>query len=133
MAFFSSSDEVYRYIGGAFKLADKDAAVGPKLRAANLTLRIDFTGPKATLTLRLAEPQIEVIEGENPGVTPDIRLSMSADNGDKFWRGEYNAALGLAKGEAKARGPVSKILRLLPAAKPVFPLYKALVADKDAQ
>lgn len=133
VGYFSSAEEVYQYIGGAFRLADTHPQAGPKLRSAAVTLRIDYTDPKATLTIKLAEPAIEVIEGADTDVVPDIRMSMSADNGNRFWRGEYNAAVGLAKGEAKARGPVSKILRLLPAAKPVFPLYKELVAQKDAR
>jgi hypothetical protein len=132
VAYFSSSDEVYKYIGGAFRLADGHPEVGPKLRRANVTVRVDYTNPKASLTIRLVEPAIEVLEGEDVDLKPDIRLSMSADNGNKFWRGEYNAVAGLAKGEAKARGPVSKVLKLLPAAKPLFPLYKQLVAEKDA-
>ena len=81
--------------------------------------------------LELADGGIEVIEGECD-VKSDVTISMSADNANKFWRGEYNATVGMAKGEAKTRGPVGKILKLLPAAKPVFPLYKQLVAEKDA-
>lgn len=130
MAYFTSADEVYKYIGGAFRLADEHPEAGPKLRTANVTMRIDYTGPSATLTVRLRPSGIEVIEGETD-IKPDIRITMSADNGNKFWRGEYNAAVGLAKGEAKVRGPVSKVLKLTPAAKPIFPLYKQLVAEKD--
>ncbi|WJR32689.1 SCP2 sterol-binding domain-containing protein [Mycobacteroides immunogenum] len=133
MGYFADSQEVYRYIGQAFRLAQEDAQAGPKLRAANVKVRLDFTDPQATLNVRFAEPEIQVIEGGNDAEQPDILLRMSADNADKFWRGEYNAALGLAKGEVKARGPVSKVLRLLPLAKPVFPLYRTLVAEKDAR
>ncbi|MCU1449737.1 MAG: hypothetical protein JWP02_1907, partial [Acidimicrobiales bacterium] len=48
-------------------------------------------------------------------------------------RGKYNLAVGLAKGEVKAKGPVSKILKLVPLTKPLFPLYRELVAEKDAR
>lgn len=50
---------------------------------------------------------------------------------DRFWRGNYNLAVGLAKGEVKAKGPVSRILKLVPLAKPLFPLYRELIAEKD--
>lgn len=131
MPYFADADEVYRYVGGAFRLADEDPVAGPKLRAAGVTLRVDYVNPTASLTIRLVPSGIEVIEGASD-VKPDVKISMSADNANKFWRGEYNATVGMAKGEAKARGPVGKVLKLLPAAKPVFPLYKQLVADKDA-
>ncbi len=131
MPYFADADEVYRYIGGAFRLADEDPVAGPKLRAAGVTMRVDYTNPSASLTIRLAPSGIEVFEGPSD-VKADVSIAMSADNANKFWRGEYNATVGMAKGEAKARGPVGKILKLLPAAKPVFPLYKQLVAEKDA-
>jgi putative sterol carrier protein len=130
MPYFADADEVYRYIGGAFRIAEQHPVAGPKLRGANVIMRVDYTDPKSSLTVRLVESGIEVIEGDTD-ITPDVRIAMSADNANKFWRGQYNAAVGLAKGEAKARGPISKILKLLPAAKPVFPLYQQLVAEKD--
>ena len=51
---------------------------------------------------------------------------------DQFWRGEYNLALGLAKGQVKAKGPVNKILKLVPLTKPLFPMYREKVSKKDA-
>jgi putative sterol carrier protein len=61
----------------------------------------------------------------------DVTLAMPADIADKFWRGEYNLAVGLAKGQVKAKGPVNKILKLVPLTKPLFPMYRELVAEKD--
>jgi hypothetical protein len=56
---------------------------------------------------------------------------MAADIADKFWRGEYNLAVGLAKGAVKSKGPVNTILKLVPLTKPLFPIYKDLTAEKD--
>ena len=58
---------------------------------------------------------------------------MKADTADKFWRGKYNLAVGLAKGEVKAKGSVNKILKLVPLTKPLFPVYRDLIAPKDAE
>jgi len=132
MAYFADAAEVYKYIGGAFRLADQDPVAGPKLRAADLVLRVDYSNPASSLTVRMVPTGIEVIEGSSD-LKPDITISMSADNANKFWRGQYNATVGMVKGETKARGPVGKILKLAPAAKPIFPLYAELVAEKDAQ
>ena len=57
---------------------------------------------------------------------------MPADIADKYWRGEDNVAVGLAKGQVKAKGPVTTILKMVPLTKPLFPVYKQLVAEKDA-
>lgn len=131
MSYFADDNEVYKYLGGVFRVANDTAGVGEKLRASNIVLRLDYSQPDSSITVILKEPAIEVIEGDSD-LTPDVRMSMSADNGNKFWRGEYNVAVGLAKGQVKAKGPVSTILKLIPAAKPVFPLYRDLVAGKDA-
>jgi putative sterol carrier protein len=79
----------------------------------------------------MKEPEIEVIEGESD-VQPDVKMAMSADTADKYWRGEYNVAVGLAKGEVKAKGSITTILKLIPATKPLYPMYKGLVAEKDS-
>jgi putative sterol carrier protein len=131
VSYFSSDQEVYKYLGGVFQAANEVEGVGDRLRASDIVLRLDYSAPAASITVVLKEPAIEVIEGDSE-LTPDVRMSMSADDGDKFWRGEYNVAVGLAKGQVKAKGPVSKILKLIPVAKPVFPIYRDLVAQKDA-
>ena len=131
VSYFKDAAEVYEYLGGVFKVADAVDGVGESLRAADIVLRLDYSNPPASVTVLLKEPAIEVIEGDSD-LTPDVRMSMSADHGNQFWRGEYNVAVGLAKGQVKAKGPVTKILKLIPAAKPVFPIYRDLVAEKDA-
>ena len=131
MSFFKDDAEVYKYLGGVFRVANDVEGVGSNLRAADIVLRLDYSNPTSSITVVLKEPAIEVIEGDSD-LDPDVRMSMSADHGNQFWSGEYNVAVGLAKGQVKAKGPVSTILKLIPAAKPVFPIYRELVAGKEA-
>jgi hypothetical protein len=130
MPYYDNAEEIYKYLGGVF-LAANDNEVGPKLKGADIDLQVYYTDPEASMTVRLREPAIEVTDGgDNPDA--DVKLYMPADIGDKFWRGEYNLGVGLAKGQVKAKGPVNKILKLVPLTKPLFPLYRDLVAEKDA-
>jgi putative sterol carrier protein len=129
MAYFSDENEVYKYLGGVFRLANEQPDVGPKLRAANITLQLNYSEPASSLTVRFQDP-MEVVDGGQDD-NADVRLSMPADIANKYWRGEYNLAVGLAKGQVKAKGPVNKILKLVPITKPLFPLYKELVSEKD--
>jgi hypothetical protein len=131
MAFFTDSAEVDQYIGGVFRAANDHPESGPKLRASGIFLKVFYTDPATEMNVVMREPAIEVTLGETEE-KPDITLMMKADTGDKFWRGEYNLAVGLAKGEVKAKGPVNKILKLVPLTKPLFPIYRDLVAEKDA-
>ena len=66
----------------------------------------------------------------DPGTETEITLEMAADDGNAFWMGELNMALALAKGKVKVAGPISKIMKLLPAMRPAFPKYKAFLAER---
>jgi putative sterol carrier protein len=130
VSYFQNADEVYKYVGGVFREARDNPEVGPKMAQADVDLQIYYSDPDSRLTIRFHEPQIEVEDGgDDPNA--DVKLFMPADIADKYWRGEYNLAVGLAKGQVKAKGPVNKILKLVPVTKPLFPMYKDLVAEKD--
>lgn len=130
MGFFEDSNEVDKYIGGVFRAANDHPESGPKMRAAGLNLRVLYTDPDTEMWILMRDPAMDVSTGPSEEKA-DITLMMRADTGDKFWRGEYNLAVGLAKGEVKAKGPVNKILKLVPLTKPLFPMYRELVAEKS--
>jgi hypothetical protein len=130
MPYFKDADEVYVYIGGVFRRAGEDPVVGPKLREANITMQCNYTEPDATLTVRFQEP-FEVVDGGNDEGA-DVTMTMPADIAHKYWRGEYNFAVGLAKGQVKAKGPINKILKLVPITKPLFPIYKEMTDSRTA-
>jgi hypothetical protein len=129
MSTFSDAAEVYKYVGGVFRIAADHPEIGPKMRAAGITMQVNYTEPAASLTIRFQEP-MDVIDGGHDD-NADVRLSMPADIAHKYWRGEYNLAVGLAKGQVKAKGPVNKILKLVPITKPLFPIYRELTAEKE--
>jgi putative sterol carrier protein len=55
---------------------------------------------------------------------------MEADTAHKFWLGEVNVTVAMARGQIKAKGPVAKILKLVPMTKPVFPRYKKQLTEQ---
>jgi hypothetical protein len=129
MPYFTDEAEVYKYIGGVFRLAAEHPEIGPKMRAANITMQVNYTDPDSSLTIRFNDP-MEVVDGGQEDAA-DVRLWMPADIAHRYWRGEYNLAVGLAKGQVKAKGPVNKILKLVPLTKPLFPIYKDLTNEKE--
>jgi putative sterol carrier protein len=131
MPYFSNAEEVYKYVGGVFREAAEHPEVGPQMAAADLDLQIYYSDPDSSLTIRFREPKLTVEEGGDDAKA-DVKLFMAADLANKYWRGEYNLAVGLAKGHVKAKGPVNKILKLVPLTKPLFPMYKQLVTEKDS-
>ena len=59
-------------------------------------------------------------------------MTMDADTAHRFWLGKVNVTVALARGQMKAKGPVAKILKLVPLAKPVFPRYRAQLEEPRA-
>jgi putative sterol carrier protein len=129
MPYFADANEVDKYIGGVFRLAADHPEVGAKMKAANLVMRVLYTDPDVEMNVIMRDP-MQVVAGPVEDAA-DVTLAMPADIADKFWRGDYNLAVGLAKGQVKAKGPVNKILKLVPLTKPLFPMYRELVAEKD--
>lgn len=131
MGYFSSPEEVDKYIGQMFRVASDHPQVGPKMKAAQINMRVVYEDPDCEMNVRFHDP-METVLGPTAD-DPDVTLTMKADIADRFWRGKYNLAVGLAKGEVKAKGSVNKILKLVPLTKPLFPVYRDLVAPKDAE
>ena len=61
---------------------------------------------------------------------PEVTMTMAADTAHEFWLGQVNVTVALARGQIKAKGPVAKILKLVPLAKPAFPRYKAQLEEQ---
>lgn len=130
MPFFSDKEEVYKYLGGVFEKA-KATESGPNMAKADLDLQVYYSEPESKLLVNMRGDNIEV-HTDTEDANADVKLFMPADIGDRFWRGEYNLAVGLARGQVKAKGPINKILKLVPLTKPLFPIYREMIAEKEA-
>jgi hypothetical protein len=125
MAVFKDAQDVYDTLGRLFvELAD-DRELGPKFRKANTIVRYEYSEPESAITVRLQEDAPGDVDFGESGMEPEVTMSMAADTAHRFWLGEVNVTVALARGQIRANGPVAKILKLVPLAKPVFPRYKA--------
>ena len=125
MAYFKDADEVYRYIGRLFEQLAEDEELAPKFRKANTIVQYDYREPDSVITVRLQEGQPGDVDFGETEMEPEVTMRMEADTAHRFWLGKVNVTVALARGQIKAKGPVAKILRLVPLTKPVFPRYKA--------
>jgi putative sterol carrier protein len=130
LAYFKDAQAVYDTIGKLFAELAKDEELAPKFRKANTILQYDYRDPDSKITLRLQEDQPGDVDFGETEMEPEVVMSMEADTAHRFWLGKVNVTVALARGQIKAKGPVAKILKLVPLTKPVFPRYKAqLEAD----
>ena len=122
MAAFRDEAEVYEFLGGIFRRGMQDPALVERLRPTGVVLRLTYTDPDAVLTVDMANTEIH--EGAGNGPAPNVELFMTADTGNRFWLGRIVLPVALAKGQVRAKGPVAKLLTVLPLAKGLFGSYR---------
>ncbi len=129
MAYFKDADEVYRYIGRLFEELAVDDELAPKFQRANTVVQYQYRDPESTITVKLREGEDGRVDLGETDMEPEVVMTMDADTAHKFWLGKVNVTVALARGQMKAKGPVAKILKLVPLVKPVFPRYRQQLAD----
>ena len=125
MAYFKDAQEVYDVIGKLFVDIASDDELAPKFRKANTIVQYAYREPTSTITVRLQEGQPGDVDFGESEMEPEVTMAMAADTAHRFWLGQVNITVALARGQIKAKGPVAKILKLVPLTKPVFPRYQA--------
>jgi hypothetical protein len=125
MPYFKDAEEVYANLGRLFEdiLADDDLRA--RFQGADTVFQYRMRRPDSQVTVKALgeeEPQVEF------GITelrPEVVLAMDADTAHRFWLGKVNITVALARGQISARGPVAKILKLVPLVKPVQARYES--------
>ena len=129
MPYFKDEQEVYAYIGKLFQDLAKDDELWLKFRRANTIVQYQFRNPESQITVRMREDGDAQVDLGDSEMEPEVLMTMEADTAHRFWLGKVNVTVALARGQMKAKGPVAKILKLVPLVKPVFPRYRQMLAD----
>jgi putative sterol carrier protein len=129
LPYFKDADEVYAYIGKLFQDLGADDELGPKFRKANTIVQYQYSNPDSAITVKMIEGEEPQVDLGDTDMEPEVVMTMEADTAHKFWLGKVNVTVALARGQMKAKGPVAKILKLVPLVKPVFPRYKAMLEE----
>jgi hypothetical protein len=125
MPYFTDADDVYGTLGRFLRQMAVDPEVAPALKRAETSFQLRLRQPDSTLTVGAPQedqpPQVDLGETSQQ---PEVVLQMDADTAHRFWLGDVNVAVALAKGDIRARGPVAKILKIVPLVKPGFTRYR---------
>ena len=133
MAYFKDAQEVYDIVGKLFVDIANDDELAPMFRTANTIVRYQYRDPDSAITVRLQEGQPGDVDFGESDMEQEVTMSMEADTAHRFWLGKVNVTVALARGQITAKGPVAKILKLVPLAKPIFPRYVAQLQAQGRQ
>ena len=128
---FRSSKEFREVIDRVFGMMDADPDMGPKLKAADVPQRFEFTDVDMVVNIRAAgsgeEGNLHWEWSDDVDWEPKVRMAMSSETANKYFQGKENVPIALARGRIKARGDVKAAVSLVPVTKPIYKQYSALV------
>lgn len=122
MALFPSSEKFQEVITGFFNLVAGIPEIADRLLASTLVIRFIYSEPDVVVVVDCSGEKIDVRAGDTESQAT-VEMTMQADTAHKFWFGKVNLTRALTRREIIAKGPIPKILKLLPAIKPTYALY----------
>lgn len=130
MAYFNDAQQLYDVLGNFMKNLKDDPAIGPRVLETGLVIKFFYKNPDAVITVHC--PKNDVIFGDIEEKA-DVEMTMPADVAHRFWLGKVNLMVALTKGEIKAKGPIPKILKLLPVIRSAYDMYHAYLEGKNLE
>ena len=105
---------------------------GPSSARRTRSSSTSTRNPDSQITVKMIDGEDGQVDKGETDLEPEVVMTMEADTAHKFWLGKVNVTVALARGQMKAKGPVAKILKLVPLVKPVFPRYREMLERRAA-
>jgi hypothetical protein len=129
MPYFKDAEDVYAHLGRLFEDIIADEDLGQRFKRADTIVQIRMRRPDSQVTLKALEEEDLLVDFGVTELRPELVLAMDADTAHRFWLGKVNVTVALARGQISARGPVAKILKLVPLVDPVRGRYESRLQD----
>jgi len=127
VATFQTAGELYDVLGTFLAELTLEPELRPKFVGANTSMLVRYTDPDARILIDCRCDPPVVVAGPPEATEADVSLTMSADDGHRFWLGRYNVALGLSRRQVTVSGSMGTMMKLLPAMQPAFSRYQAFL------
>ena len=125
MPYFKDAEDVYAHLGKLFQDIVDDDELGARFQSTDTVVQYRMRRPDSQLTIRMLKDAEREVDFGVTRIEPEVVMAMDADTAHRFWLGAVNVTVALARGQISARGPVAKILKLVPLAEPVKERYRA--------
>ena len=134
MPVFGSTEEAEDVFATFMAEVSSDDDLRPKFVKANTSFRVNYVEPACVISLDATQDPPVVKSGDAARAADvQVEMSMSADDAHKFWLGELNVPMAMAKKKITVQGPIGKLLKMLPALQPAFSRYRVYLQDRGMQ
>jgi len=124
MPVFENTEKMYEVLGTLFNTLMENEDVALKFHESQITIQFKIHDPEGQIWL---DPNGGVFCGATD-LKPTITMSLSGDSCHLFWLKKLTMPVALAKRKIKAKGPIPKVLKLLPMLKPAYEAYPEIAA-----
>ncbi len=119
MAIFASTEKMYEVLGNLFRKLLANPNFGPWYSQADLSLCFEIFDPPGQIWIT---KEGKVICGP-ADFEPTVSMTLSGDTCHQFWLQQVNMPIALAQRLITVKGPMPKLLKVLPLLKPAYDVY----------
>jgi len=132
MAVFESTDQLYGVMRSFFERIRDDPTIAPGLLEGKMVVRFHWKEPDGEATIDLRSSPIQFAMGPSE-LDPDVEMIQTADVAHRFWLGKLNVPQAIATRKVVSKGSVPKALKLLPAVRPAFEIYREVLKGQGLE
>lgn len=131
MAIFSSQREAEEILGSFMDHIVSDPRLRPLFVEAATSFRANYSDPDVVVSMvTTVDPPVIKRGEEAKAEDVAVDMFMSAADGHRFWLGELNIPMAMARKKIRIQGPVGVLLKLLPALQPAFGMYRDFLVER---
>ena len=119
MGYFKDTNHMNEFLEDLWKYIVFESGIGEKMKEYGVSYKYILTEPDGYLYV----DSETVITGEEANRKAVITMELSGDNVVKFWTKQLSLPVALATRKIKTKGPIPKVLKMLPALKPVYEIF----------
>lgn len=119
MSPFKDVNHMYEFLEDLWKYIVFEAGLGEKMKEYGVSYKYVISEPNGYLYV---DPEM-VITGSEANKDAVITMELSAETIVKFWTKKLSLPVALATRKIKSKGPIPKVLKMLPALKPVYEIF----------
>jgi hypothetical protein len=122
MGMFKTTEEFEKVIVGFFQQVGNTPLIADKLLESKMVIRFIYSDPDLVVVIDCSGDKT-VVRPHDTETKVVVEMTMSSDIAHRFWFGMVNLTKALTRKEMVAKGPIPKVLKLLPAIKPAYAMY----------
>lgn len=134
MPIYQTADEFIGVLGQVANLV-KSSDAAKSLHEAGLVVAFVYHHPHVTVLMDGRTPTQDgsymTMTFHQDSPPADVSFESSSDVGHQFWSGHLDVPNALARGQVKAKGAITKALKLIPLLPPLYAAYNQVRQEKD--